>query len=75
VAAVGATPSTGAKTGKASDTLTMSKVTAGGLAAATTANYGSYFGAFGTVGGAALGSVASAVVSHVYQRSIEGPQN
>jgi hypothetical protein len=54
-----------------SDGLSVSKVLAGGLAAATSAVFGSYFGAFGTVGGAAVGSVATALVSHFYQRSIE----
>jgi hypothetical protein len=51
--------------------LSTSKVFAGGLAAATTAVLGSYFGVFGTVGGAAVGSVATAVSSEFYQRSIE----
>ncbi|MBO0850525.1 MAG: hypothetical protein J2P20_13745 [Pseudonocardia sp.] len=51
--------------------LTMSKVLAGGMAAATSAIFGSYFGAFGTVAGAAFGSVATTVTTTIYQRSIE----
>jgi hypothetical protein len=51
--------------------LTMSKVLAGGMAAATSAVFGSYFGAFGTVAGAAFGSVATTVTTTIYQRSIE----
>ncbi|HEY9415795.1 MAG TPA: hypothetical protein VIQ30_13610 [Pseudonocardia sp.] len=51
--------------------LTGSKVMAGGLAAATTAVLGSYFGVLGTVGGAAAGSVATALSSEIYQRSID----
>ncbi|HEY2205596.1 MAG TPA: hypothetical protein VGH99_14075 [Pseudonocardia sp.] len=49
----------------------MSKLAAGGMAAATSAVFGSYFGAFGTVGGAAAGSVATTVAARVYQRSLE----
>jgi hypothetical protein len=41
------------------------------MAASTSAVAGSYLGTFGTVGGAALGAVATAVVSHFYQRSID----
>ena len=51
--------------------LSGSKVMAGGLAAATTAVLGSYFGVLGTVGGAAAGSIATALSSEVYQRSID----
>lgn len=51
--------------------LSTSKVMAGGLAAATSAILGSYFGVFGTVGGAAAGSVVSALSSEIYQRSID----
>jgi hypothetical protein len=51
--------------------LSSSKVLAGSLAAATSAVAGSYFGVLGTVGGAAAGSVVSAVSSEIYQRSIE----
>jgi hypothetical protein len=56
---------------KAVEALNMSKVAAGGMAAATSAILGSYFGAFGTVGGAAAGSVATAVTTQLYQRSLE----
>ena len=48
-----------------------SKVVAGSLAAATSAVLGSYFGVLGTVGGAAAGSVATALTSEIYQRSID----
>jgi len=51
--------------------LTMTKLAAGGLAAATSAVLGSYFGVLGTVGGAAAGSVATALSSEIYQRSFE----
>jgi hypothetical protein len=51
--------------------LSTSKVMAGGLAAATSAILGSYFGILGTVGGAAAGSVATALSSEIYQRSID----
>jgi hypothetical protein len=60
---------------KGSDALTLSKVLAGGMAAATSAVFGSYFGTFGTVGGAAVGSVATTVVTRLFQRSIERTQN
>ena len=46
--------------------LTVNKVIAGAGAAATSAVLGSFFGAMGTVGGAALGSVFSAVVTWLY---------
>ncbi|GAA5145300.1 hypothetical protein GCM10023321_02970 [Pseudonocardia eucalypti] len=49
----------------------MSKVVAGGMAAATSSVFGSYFGALGTVGGAAVGAVATTVATNLYQRSIE----
>ena len=58
-----------------SETLSVSKVVAGGMAASTSAVLGSYLGAFGTVGGAALGAVATAVVSHFYQHSIDTMHN
>ncbi len=51
--------------------LTTSKVIAGGMAAATSAVLGSHFGAFGTVGGAAVGSVVTTVGASLYQRSLE----
>jgi hypothetical protein len=51
--------------------LTTSKVVAGGMAAATSAVFGSHFGVFGTVGGAAVGSVVTTVGTNLYQRSLE----
>jgi hypothetical protein len=51
--------------------LTVNKVIAGAGAAATSAVLGSYFGAAGTVTGAALGSVASTIATVVYQRSLD----
>jgi hypothetical protein len=51
--------------------LSISKVLAGGLAAATSAVLGSHFGASGTVGGAALGSIVTTVGASLYQRSLE----
>jgi hypothetical protein len=41
------------------------------MAAATSAVFGSHFGAFGTVGGAAVGSVVTTVGANLYQRSLE----
>ena len=57
--------------GREPPVLSSSKVMAGGLAAATSAILGSYFGVLGTVGGAAAGSVVSALSSEIYQRSID----
>src|SRR5947208_3747193 len=51
--------------------LTLNKVIAGAGAAATSAVLGSYFGASGTVAGAALGSVASTVATTFYQHSLD----
>src|SRR3954470_10687364 len=51
--------------------LTVPKLAAGAGAAATSAVLGSFFGDLGTVSGAALGSVFSAIVTWVYQRSLE----
>ena len=51
--------------------LTVNKLVAGAGAAATSAVLGSFFGAMGTVGGAALGSVFSAVVTWLYQHSLD----
>lgn len=51
--------------------LTVNKILAGAGAAATTAVLGSYFGAAGTVAGAALGSVASTLATTIYQRSLD----
>jgi uncharacterized membrane protein YedE/YeeE len=50
--------------------LSTSKIAAGGLAAATTAVLGSYFGVLGTVGAAAATSIVTAVSTEVYQRSL-----
>jgi len=44
---------------------------AGSLAAASSAVCGSYFGLLGTVGGAAAGSVATALSTEIYQRFLE----
>jgi hypothetical protein len=55
--------------------LSGSKVVAGGLAAATTAVLGSYFGVLGTVGGAAATSVVTALSSELYQRSLQRTGN
>jgi hypothetical protein len=65
--AVSAAP---APVAKAAD-LTASKVVAGGMAAATSAVLGSHFGASGTVGGAAVGSIITTVGTNLYQRSLE----
>ncbi len=51
--------------------LSVNKLVAGAGAAATSAVLGSFFGALGTVGGAALGSVFSALVTWVMQRSLD----
>jgi hypothetical protein len=51
--------------------LTINKVIAGAGAAATSAILGSFFGAAGTVTGAAFGSVASTVATVIYQRSLD----
>ncbi|WP_219417745.1 hypothetical protein [Pseudonocardia nigra] len=51
--------------------LTVNKVLAGAGAAATSAVLGSFFGAAGTVAGAALGSMASTVATVIYQRSLD----
>ena len=51
--------------------LTVNKLVAGAGAAATSAVLGSFFGAMGTVGGAALGSVFSAIVTAAYQHSLD----
>lgn len=54
--------------------LTLNKILAGAGAAATTALLGSFFGAAGTVAGAALGSMASTVATTIYQRSLDRTQ-
>jgi hypothetical protein len=64
-----------AVSGKPTDPLSVSKVLAGGLASATSAVLASHFGAFGTVGAAAAGSIATALAGWFYQRSIERAQD
>jgi hypothetical protein len=49
----------------------VTKLTAGGLAAASSAVCGSYFGVLGTVGGAAAGSLVTALSTEIYQRFLE----
>jgi hypothetical protein len=61
-------------TRKESDALTLSKVLGGGMAAASSAVLGSSLGVFGTVGGAAAGSIASIVITWMCERSIERAQ-
>jgi hypothetical protein len=51
--------------------LNTSKVVAGGLAAATAALVGSYFGVLGTVGAAGATSVVTALSTEIYQRSLD----
>ena len=51
--------------------LTVNKVIAGAGAAATSAVVGSFFGAAGTVLGAALGSVVSMIATTIYQHSLD----
>jgi hypothetical protein len=50
-------------------------VIAGAGAAATSAVLGSFFGAMGTVTGAAVGSIASTVVTSVYEHSLNRTQD
>ena len=50
--------------------LGVNKLIAGAGAAATSAILGSFFGAMGTVTGAAVGSIASTVVTSVYEHSL-----
>lgn len=64
-----ALPTTGAASRAAQ--LSTTKVLAGGMAAATSAVLGSHFGASGTVGGAAVGSVITTIGTNLYQRSLE----
>ena len=65
------TATTVATEAKSGHDLAVPKLAAGAGAAATSAVLGSFFGDMGTVTGAALGSVFSAVVTWVYQRSLE----
>ena len=55
--------------------LTVNKVIAGAGAAATSAVLGSFFGAMGTVTGAAVGSIASTVVTSFYEHSLNRTQD
>ncbi len=55
---------------KAKVDLTVNKVLAGAGAAATSAVLGSFFGAMGTVTGAAVGSIASTIVTGLYEHSL-----
>src|SRR4051795_11636587 len=50
--------------------LTVNKVIAGAGAAATSAVLGSFFGALGTVAGAAIGGIASTVATSLYEPSL-----
>lgn len=52
-------------------TLTINKVVAGAGAAATSAVAGSFFGAPGTIVGAAAGSIVSMVAATLYERSLD----
>jgi hypothetical protein len=65
------TSTTVATEAKPAHDLAVPKLAAGAGAAATSAILGSFFGDMGTVTGAALGSVFSAIVTWVYQRSLE----
>ena len=55
--------------------LTVNKVIAGAGAAATSAVLGSFFGAMGTVTGAAVGSIASTMVTSLYEHSLNRTQD
>src|SRR3954454_2305829 len=55
--------------------LTINKVIAGAGAAATSAVLGSFFGAEGTVAGAALGSIASTMATSLYEHSLNRTQD
>jgi hypothetical protein len=70
VAAAAASATTTVQQPKKRD-LTVNKLVAGAGAAATSAVLGSFFGALGTVGGAAVGSVFSAVVTSLMQHSLD----
>jgi len=71
-AATGTTATDAAATGKEKKPdLTVNKIIAGAGAAATTAVFGSFFGASGTVAGAALGSVVTTLGTTLYQRSLD----
>lgn len=55
--------------------LTVNKVIAGAGAAATSAVLGSYFGALGTVAGAAIGAIASTMATSLYEHSLNRTQD
>jgi len=55
--------------------LTLNKVIAGAGAAATSAVLGSYFGALGTVAGAAIGAIASTMATSLYEHSLNRTQD
>ena len=51
--------------------LTVNKVIAAAGAAATSAVLGSFFGAMGTIGGAAIGSVVSMLTTSIFEHSLD----
>ena len=55
--------------------LTVNKVIAGAGAAATSAVLGSFFGAMGTVAGAAIGAIASTMATSLYEHSLNRTQD
>ena len=55
--------------------LTVNKVIAGAGAAATSAVLGSFFGALGTVAGAAIGAIASTIATSLYEHSLNRTQD
>ena len=55
--------------------LTVNKVIAGAGAAATSAVLGSFFGALGTVAGAAIGAIASTMATSLYEHSLNRTQD
>src|SRR3954452_646184 len=55
--------------------LTVNKVIAGAGGAATSAVLGSFFGAMGTVAGAAIGAIASTVPTSRYDHSLNRTQD
>jgi hypothetical protein len=69
--AASSTTATSATVEEKKPDLTVNKIIAGAGAAATTAVFGSFFGATGTVAGAALGSVVTTLGTTLYQRSLD----
>src|SRR3954449_10559198 len=55
--------------------LTVNKVIAGAGATATSAVLGSFFGALGTVAGAAIGAIASTMATSLYEHSLNRTQD